>query len=108
MYFFLLSFPLPPISTLFPYTTLFRSIAIPAYQDYTIRSKVTECLNAAGVCKTSIAEYYQSKRSVEHTSELASPMYIVSRHFSAPENATGNITVKAINGLGNQLSGADV
>ncbi len=39
---------------------ILAAIAIPAYQDYTIRSKVTELINAAGVCKTSVAEYYQS------------------------------------------------
>jgi type IV pilus assembly protein PilA len=40
---------------------ILAAIAIPAYQDYTIRSKVTELVNAAGVCKTGVAEYYQSK-----------------------------------------------
>ena len=40
---------------------ILAAIAIPAYQDYTVRSKVTELINAAGVCKTSVAEYYQSK-----------------------------------------------
>jgi type IV pilus assembly protein PilA len=39
---------------------ILAAIAIPAYQDYTIRAKVTEMINSAGVCKTSIAEYYQS------------------------------------------------
>src|SRR6185437_5996321 len=40
---------------------ILAAIAIPAYQDYMVRSKVTELINAAGVCKTSVAEYYQSK-----------------------------------------------
>ena len=39
---------------------ILAAIAIPAYQDYTIRAKVTELINAAGVCKTSVAEYYQA------------------------------------------------
>ena len=40
---------------------ILAAIAIPAYQDYMVRSKVTELINAAGVCKTSVAEYYASK-----------------------------------------------
>ena len=40
---------------------ILAAIAIPAYQDYTVRSKVTELVNAAGVCKTTVAEYYQAK-----------------------------------------------
>jgi type IV pilus assembly protein PilA len=40
---------------------ILAAIAIPAYQDYTVRSKVTELINAAGVCKTTVAEFYQTK-----------------------------------------------
>src|SRR6478609_6210973 len=40
---------------------ILAAIAIPAYQDYTVRSKVTELINAAGVCKTSVAEFYQAR-----------------------------------------------
>jgi type IV pilus assembly protein PilA len=39
---------------------ILAAIAIPAYQDYIIRSKVTELAVAADACKTSISEYYQS------------------------------------------------
>jgi type IV pilus assembly protein PilA len=37
---------------------ILAAIAIPAYQDYTIRAQVTEGLNLAGAVKTSIAEQY--------------------------------------------------
>jgi type IV pilus assembly protein PilA len=36
------------------------AIAIPAYQDYTIRAKVTEGLNLADSAKTAVAESWQS------------------------------------------------
>lgn len=39
---------------------ILAAIAIPAYQDYTIRAKVTEGLNLADSAKTAIAESYQS------------------------------------------------
>jgi type IV pilus assembly protein PilA len=39
---------------------ILAAIAIPAYQDYTVRSKVTEGLNLAGAAKTAVAEAYQS------------------------------------------------
>ena len=35
-------------------------MAVPAYQDYTIRSKITECINSAAVPKVSISEYKQT------------------------------------------------
>ena len=39
---------------------ILAAIAIPAYQDYIIRSKVTELATAADACKTSVSEYYQT------------------------------------------------
>ena len=39
---------------------ILAAIAIPAYQDYTVRAKVTEGLNVADSAKTAIAEAYQS------------------------------------------------
>jgi type IV pilus assembly protein PilA len=37
---------------------ILAAIAIPAYQDYVVRSQVTEGLNLAGAVKTGVAEYY--------------------------------------------------
>ena len=39
---------------------ILAAIAIPAYQDYTVRSKITEGLNLAGAAKTTVAEAFQS------------------------------------------------
>jgi type IV pilus assembly protein PilA len=39
---------------------ILAAIAIPAYQDYTVRSKVTEGLNLADSAKTSVAEGFQA------------------------------------------------
>ena len=39
---------------------ILAAIAIPAYQDYTVRSKVTEGLNLAGAAKTTVAEAFES------------------------------------------------
>jgi type IV pilus assembly protein PilA len=39
---------------------ILAAIAIPAYQDYTIRSKVTEGLNLAGSAEVSVADGFQS------------------------------------------------
>ena len=39
---------------------ILAAIAIPAYQDYTIRSKVTEGINLAAAAKTTVSEGFQS------------------------------------------------
>jgi len=40
---------------------ILAAIAIPAYQDYTIRAKVTEGLNLASAAKTAVSETFSSE-----------------------------------------------
>ncbi|MEE4173196.1 MAG: pilin [Xanthomonadales bacterium] len=37
------------------------ALAVPAYQDYTIRAKVSECVNGAAPAKLAVSEYFQSE-----------------------------------------------
>src|SRR5438876_6010015 len=60
--------PRPPRSTLFPYTTLFRS-------SRSIRNSVWAGLFGIAMASTVVAQ----PRSEEHTSELQSPVHLVCR-----------------------------
>src|SRR4029078_13735952 len=62
----------PPRSTLFPYTTLFRSEPVPS---------ATSCLPFL------VQGELKSKRSEEHTSELQSLAYLVCRLLLGQERA---------------------
>src|SRR5208337_1875975 len=66
-FFFFLMIRRPPRSTLFPYTTLFRSPSARSRTVHRRRSRAAE---------PSAARRW---RSEEHTSELQSPMYLVCR-----------------------------
>jgi type IV pilus assembly protein PilA len=50
---------------------ILAAIAIPAYQDYTIRSQVTEGLNLAAPAKAAIAEVYANTGDVPATNTAA-------------------------------------
>src|SRR2546422_8312641 len=64
----------PPRSTLFPYTTLFRSVRFFGHQvDVSPYMQAADCL----VCPTIWAE--AAGRSEEHTSELQSRLHLVCR-----------------------------
>ena len=39
---------------------ILAAVALPAYQDYTLRAKMSEAILAASACRTSITETYQS------------------------------------------------
>src|SRR5437763_7820233 len=42
---------------------ILAAVALPAYQDYTKRAKVSEVVLAASACRTTITEVYQSASS---------------------------------------------
>ncbi|WP_457675756.1 pilin [Thiolapillus sp.] len=50
---------------------ILAAIAIPAYQDYTIRSQVSEGLSLADGAKTAVAEYYTNKGALPDTNAEA-------------------------------------
>ena len=39
---------------------ILAAVALPAYQDYTVRAKITEPVLAASTCRTAVTEAYQS------------------------------------------------
>src|SRR3712207_7940808 len=74
----------PPRSTLFPYTTLFRSVGMIAKTNQANLGQMFEGVNDKGFATWLEEEFgrmYQpdSTRSEEHTSELQSRQYLVCR-----------------------------
>ena len=85
---------------------ILAGIAIPAYNDYMLRSKVVDLLNVAGVCKTSVAEYYQSKSTMPTSTTLAGCSNSGTGNAAAPVVNAGAIRVTAAGALKLQLTGA--
>src|SRR5256885_8447357 len=87
LFFFFLMIRRPPRSTLFPYTTLFRShFTAPADGDYVVRLHDVRGLKGPDYTyrltmrpPTSDFMLSVSQRSEEHTSELQSPCNLVCR-----------------------------
>ncbi len=52
------------IFILIPIIGILAAIAIPAYQDYTLRAQVAEGLSLAGPAKVAVAEYYEDNGSL--------------------------------------------
>lgn len=50
---------------------ILMAIAIPAYQDYAVRAKVSEGINLAGAAKLGVAETYSSLGSLPSSNESA-------------------------------------
>ncbi len=43
---------------------ILAAVALPAYQDYTLRAKMSEVMLSASSCRTSITEYFQAGNSL--------------------------------------------
>ena len=84
---------------------ILAAIAIPAYQDYIVRSKVTELVNAAGVCKTSVAEFHQTQNRMPATIAEAGCSDAGTANSAPPAVAGGTITVAAAGTLAAQAPG---
>ena len=61
---------------------ILAAIAIPAYQNYTIRAQITEGLNLADGWKTAIAEYYANYGSWPSVANLTGTSNSVSKYVS--------------------------
>jgi len=85
---------------------ILAAMAIPAYNDYTVRTKVVELLNVAAVCKTSVGEYYQAKNLMPATSTQAGCSAAGTANAGSPVVNAGAIRVTAAGGLLTQLTGS--
>jgi type IV pilus assembly protein PilA len=80
---------------------ILAAVALPAYQDYTVRAKVSEIVLAASSCRTGISEAVQSANAVDVSAALPLACTTQASKFvtSITANADGKITV-----VGNQAN----
>src|SRR5438552_5850423 len=81
LFFFFLMIRRPPRSTLFPYTTLFRSSPSPSPRAMASVSprRAMATSNTSNSSNSFISPPFKLSRSEEHTSELQSPDHLVCR-----------------------------
>jgi type IV pilus assembly protein PilA len=68
---------------------ILAAIAIPAYQDYTVRSKVTEGLNLAAAAKATIAEGFQTNGLAAVTAAVGAWTFIPTKYVTTMTIANG-------------------
>ena len=74
---------------------ILAAVAIPAYQDYTIRSQVSEGLSLGAGAKTAVAEFYNQTGSFPSTNAsagLATATSITGSYVTGVD-ASGGVTV---------------
>ncbi len=76
---------------------ILAAIALPAYQDYTVRAKVSEVILAASSAKTSVAESAQVNATMPTTASLVvdtqASKYVASVIYTQTDASNGLVTV---------------
>jgi len=74
---------------------ILAAVALPAYQDYTVRAKVSELVLAASSCRTSVTETIQAATSVDVSTKLPDACSTTTSKYvtSMAVDANGIITV---------------
>ncbi len=76
------------------------TIALPAYQDYLVRSKIVELATAASQCKISISEYLTSKSSLPADTDASGCTAIATEYAAGLTVTNGVIAVVASANVG--------
>jgi type IV pilus assembly protein PilA len=71
---------------------ILMAIAIPAYQDYTVRAKVSECVNLLAPGKTALSEFRSSNSAFPANVTQAGISTTATRYCAAPTLANGGNT----------------
>jgi type IV pilus assembly protein PilA len=85
---------------------ILAAIAIPAYQNYTIRAQVTEGLTLADGWKTAISEYYANVGSWPTVTSLTGTTASIGKYESSVTVTTGSVILITYGGQANsKISG---
>ena len=81
---------------------ILAAVALPAYQDYTVKARMSEVLLAASACRTNVSEVYQSAATLPTANnwgcEVANPTKYVASVSTTPKG-TIIVTASADTGL---------
>lgn len=94
---------------------ILAAVAIPAYQDYTVRAKMSEALLVGSGAKSSVSEYYVSEGSMPAT-EAAAGIDTTGTNYATPvvqemnysqTSATVGVITIDINAIGGDTAAGD-
>lgn len=89
---------------------ILAAVALPAYQDYTVRAKISEAILAGSAGKTPVAEFFQNRGVMPPTGASAGVQNVqtnkvASTIYSKTSDTVGVITVTVANGVHTDVDG---
>ena len=84
---------------------ILAAVALPAYQDYTIRAKMSEVILALSACRTSITEVYQSGGSAPAANSWGCESTGTTKYVSGISSDTNGEVTATIQGIATAVNG---
>ena len=91
---------------------ILAAVALPAYQDYTARAKITEVNLQVGACKNAVSEFLQANGTFPANANAAGCNSTIATKYMAAglavDSTTGKITSGAIQATGTAADGKHI
>ncbi len=89
---------------------ILAAVALPAYQDYTVRAKMSEVILAMSACRTTITEVYQTGgtppgQNLWGCGEVGSPQPIVTKYVQELSTDANGLIKAKIQGINTDVNG---
>jgi len=78
---------------------ILAAVALPAYQDYTIRAKMSEIILAMSACRTSITEVYQSGGTAPAANNWGCEGGVASKYVAGIATNTNGVVTATVQGI---------
>jgi type IV pilus assembly protein PilA len=84
---------------------ILAAVALPAYQDYTVRSKMSEVILAMSACRTSITEVYQSGGTAPAANQWGCEQGVSSKYVAGIETDEDGVVKATVRGINSDVDG---
>ena len=87
---------------------ILASIALPAFQDYSVRAKMSEVILAISACRSSISEIYQTGGSAPSANSWGCEGGVASRYVQKVETDSNGVVTGTVSGISTAVDGSVV
>ena len=83
---------------------ILAAVALPAYQDYTIRAKMSEVILAMSACRTSITEVYQTGGTPPNANSWGCETGVASKYVGGLKTDADGIVTATVTGISTDVN----
>jgi len=86
---------------------ILAAVALPAYQDYTIRAKMSEVILAMSACRTSITEVYQTGGTAPGANSWGCEA-VASKYVAGLKTDDNGVVIATVQNISSKVDGSNV